>query len=201
VRVTSNRALRVLCGTTDLLLLVTVTLSLALFAGRLTDGEHPGLPTWFGRSVLAVTSGSMAPTLRTGDAVVADLTVDTAEITPGDVIVYVSAVRPDMMITHRVTAVDADGDGDRVFTTSGDATSMVDTAMVSEHQVVGRMTARLPFAGVALAATTDAVVPIAFTAAALLAHLALQTSRSTTDHINGTRRRPGAPLHQKDHDT
>jgi hypothetical protein len=78
---------------------------------------------------------------------------------------------------------------------------MVDTAMVSEHQVVGRMTARLPFAGVALAATTDAVVPIAFTAAALLAHLALQTSRSTTDHINGTRRRPGAPLHQKDHDT
>jgi signal peptidase I len=201
MRVARHRALRVLCATTDVLLLVTVVLSLTLLTGRIAGGEHPGLPTWFGRSVLAVTSGSMTPTLRTGDALVADLTVPAEEIRAGDVIVYTSPVRSDMVITHRVVAVDDHPGGELVFTTSGDGTSAVDTARVVEDQILGRMSVRLPFAGVALAATTNAVVPIAFTTAALLARTALLTSRSATHHIHGIRRRPGVSLHEKDNDT
>jgi signal peptidase I len=201
MRVTGNRGLRLLSSTTDLLLVATLVVALALLSGRVTGSERPGLPTWFGRSVLAVTSGSMSPTLGVGDAVVADVTIEPDEITTGDVVVYTSPVLPDMLITHRVVDTGIAADGRRVFTTSGDATSATDTATVTEEQLIGRMSTRLPFAGLAMAAATNVVVPVAFTVASVLARTALWTSRSTRSHTIGIRRRPGVSLDQKDNDT
>lgn len=198
---TSRRALRLLSSTTDLLLVATLVLTLVLLSGRIAESEHPGLPTWFGRSVLAVTSGSMSPTLGVGDAVVADVSVEPDDVTIGDVVVYTSPVRRDMVITHRVVDTRITDDGRRVFTTSGDATSASDTAIVTEDRLIGRMSTRLPFVGLAMAGAANPVVPIAFTLAAVLARTALWTSSSTRPLTIGIRRRPGVSLHRKDHDT
>lgn len=189
-----RRALRTLCVATDGLLGATALVLIVMFLGTIAAPDRVPAPTLFGRSVLTITSASMRPTLDVGDAILADITVDAHDIEPGDVVVYRSDVRPDLLITHRVIGASTRLDGSRSLVTAGDAVENGRSDVVTDDRLVGRLTTRLPNAGIALAAADNALVPALFTLAALLAHGARLISCSTDHHTNGIRRHPGASL-------
>lgn len=179
------RILRSLCVCTDALLGATALVLVAMFIGTIAAPDRVPAPTLFGRSVLTITSASMSPTLDVGDAILADVTVDADDIEPGDVVVYRSEVRPDLLITHRVIGASTGLDGSRSFVTAGDAVANARSDVVDDARLVGRLTTRLPNAGIALAAADNVLVPALFTLAALLAHGARLLSCSTHPHHIG----------------
>jgi signal peptidase I len=95
-----------------------------------------------GFRLAAVTSGSMAPAIRTGDAVV----IRTGG-TPstGDVVTFRSGAAG-RLVSHRVVAVTTVG-GERALTTRGDANDSTDPSPVGRGQVYGTVVARVPAFG------------------------------------------------------
>ena len=115
---------------------VWVTLFLTAFA------VAPSIvPGW--RSVV-ITSGSMTPSIRTGDVVVA---VPTAgqELGPGTVIVIDDPAQSGLT-THRIIAVNPDGS----YRTQGDANSTADSTPVEPEHVVAMGRWLVPYAGLPL---------------------------------------------------
>ena len=92
------------------------------------------------RSALVVVSGSMAPSLHTGDLVVVEPDRPDA-YRPGDVITFREAARG--RITHRVVARTPSGD----YVTRGDANRVADTDPVPPTAVEGRVRWVVPQAG------------------------------------------------------
>lgn len=93
----------------------------------------------FTPSVIA--SGSMTPTLNTGDIVII-ISVPSQTIKIGDIIQYYTA---DMMVIHRVIDTYRAG-GTRWFITKGDANSEPDDP-VSQNQVIGKSVFTIPQLG------------------------------------------------------
>lgn len=91
-----------------------------------------------GRSVFRVATGSMEPTIQTGALLMARR-ADINEIGEGDIICYISddSSTMGMVITHRVTAVRADSEGNVLLETKGDANLAVDAGYVTERQLIG----------------------------------------------------------------
>ena len=103
-------------------------------------------PSLFGYRPLVVTSGSMEPTLKTGDAIVLKRT-DPAELKVNDIVTYKPpGSKSDRLITHRVVSVSEAG-GQYLFETKGDNNPKVDSWTVTSDGVVGTMAYRVPFAG------------------------------------------------------
>lgn len=98
----------------DAVLLVAVLAALALAAG----------PRLFHYRVFDVLSGSMAPTVPIGAAVI-DGEVPAAQLRVGDVITFQEPTRPGVYITHRIAAIDLNGAAVQV-STKGDANSARD---------------------------------------------------------------------------
>jgi signal peptidase len=100
-----------------------------------------------GHAVLIISSGSMAPTVPVGAAVVLD-SAHLSEVQVGDVV----TMRLDngAIFTHRVTRLVS---LQRVpyVETKGDANSSVDPALTPLDHVVGRVMLTLPLAGVLMA--------------------------------------------------
>lgn len=114
-------------------------------------GALAALPALDAR-LLVVTSGSMAPTIATGDAVVA---VDTApeEIGAGEVIAFHGYGR-ERLTTHRVISRH-EVDGRLHFRTQGDANATPDANLAPAEGVAGRVVLTLPGAGRPLLALTS----------------------------------------------
>ncbi len=114
-------------------------------------GALAALPA-FDAHLLVVTSGSMAPTIATGDAVVA---VDTPPeaIAAGDVIAFHGYGR-ERLTTHRVISRH-DVDGRLHFRTQGDANATPDADLAPAESVAGRVVLTLPAAGRPLLALTS----------------------------------------------
>ncbi len=93
----------------DAVLVVAVVLAVALAVG----------PRVFHYRVFDVLSGSMAPAIPTGSAVV-DEELAAGRLAVGDVITFPEPGRPGVYITHRVVAIDANGAAIQVAT-KGDA--------------------------------------------------------------------------------
>jgi signal peptidase I len=106
-----------------------------------------------GRQSLTVMSGSMEPTIRTGDVVV------TKPIAPmdtrvGDVVTYKEPHGAGRLITHRVKAMHAAGE--KVgFTTQGDANDTSERWQVAATGQIARVTHRVPRLGYALSFMRD----------------------------------------------
>ena len=96
----------------------------------------------FGKSILQVVTGSMEPSLHTGDIIVIER-VETADLQEGDIISYYSKQEDilGMLVTHRIKAVNADGS----FVTMGDANPVPDALDVQPEQIVGRYTGKARF--------------------------------------------------------
>ncbi len=102
------------------------------------------VPTLLGYESFIVTSGSMGKAVPTGSVAVTRM-VDMRSVRKGDVVSFQtgSASR----ITHRVIAVDEE-EGQRIFTTKGDANSFVDPEPVRlSSGRISRVEWSVPFAG------------------------------------------------------
>jgi signal peptidase len=137
-----------------LVLVIAGTIVLAIAQRR----SPLAVPVVFHRQFLTLLSGSMTPTLRTGDLVV-DQPVEGAQaehLRIGDIVTYqlpgrLYDGRP-MLITHRIVGIitvtnKTTGQQGRLYVTKGDANNATDPQPVAPSQIVGLYRWRIPYAG------------------------------------------------------
>ncbi len=116
-----------------------------------------------GYTSASITSGSMMPTLRVGDVVIA-VDHDGTQIAPDTIVVYEEPRRGDL-VTHRVVSVNPDGS----YTTKGDVNGVNDPAPIPAANIRGKTQWIVPFVGLprvwaAQQQWTKLILTIAFTA-------------------------------------
>ena len=99
----------------------------------------------FGLKTMIVTSGSMEPSIRTGDALLVRSLSSGSSITVGDVITYRSD-HNEAMITHRVKAVE-EIQGETYYQTQGDANATPDPGLTAAQSVYGKTVVTVPKLG------------------------------------------------------
>jgi signal peptidase len=156
---------------------------LSIFLAVMTNRSHNDTAEVFGHSMFIVESGSMAPAIGVGDAVLVK-PLDTAQratLAVGDIVTFHAADNPDMHITHRVTGVSATAEG-VFYRTKGDANPDVDPFQVASEQVFGRVEHRLPMAGYVLHLVQQPRFIVTVLAALLLSHLSVLIWRHAKSH-------------------
>lgn len=141
----SNRVLTAvgvaLCVILGFLLVCNLTI---IIKGALFPEKPPSV---LGLTPMVVLSGSMSGEaedhIEVGDLVFVGR-ADPEELEVGDVIAYMNG---GATVTHRITAIDTNTDGDLLFTTKGDANNAEDTTPVTEEQLVGIYRWRIPKVG------------------------------------------------------
>lgn len=103
------------------------------------------LPALFGFQGFAVLSGSMEPTIGTGDVVVVRK-VPPLQAKVGDVVTFRSPDDQTKIITHRVQSMQAAGDTVG-FVTKGDANTGTERWSVPADGTIGRVAYRIPKLG------------------------------------------------------
>lgn len=96
----------------------------------------------FGRSLLTVVTGSMEPSLHTGDYIyVKKVPADELEV--GDVITFRSEEGDvsGKLVTHRIIEITPEGD----FVTKGDANTIADSKRIRQDQIIGKYTGKAKF--------------------------------------------------------
>lgn len=122
-----------------------ILVNAALIAGSFLHPDE--LPGVFGVKPAVVLSGSMEPTIQTGD-LIAVTDCDPTALHEGDVVCYLSSGKA---ITHRIASVTTGEDGQLRYVTQGDANNAVDRLPVTVDQVQGVWSGmRLPGAGNAI---------------------------------------------------
>lgn len=107
------------------------------------------IPLAFNARPLTVMSGSMEPTINTGDVVVA------REIAPldanvGDIVSFLDPKRHGLLVTHRVRSIERTGDK-VVFVTKGDANNASERWRIGTDDRISRTMYRIPAIGRVLA--------------------------------------------------
>ena len=118
--------------------IILINLSI-IISTYLHPNEIPGI---FGIKPVAVLSGSMEDTFMTGDLILVKNS-NTENLKEGDVICYLLS---EQAVTHRITKIQHDENGNKVFVTKGDANNTEDNEVVREGQVQGIWTG-IRFAG------------------------------------------------------
>lgn len=96
----------------------------------------------FGRSLLTVVTGSMEPSLHTGDYIyVKKVPADELEV--GDIIAFRSEESDvsGKLVTHRIIEITPEGD----FITKGDANTIADSKRIRQDQIIGKYTGKAKF--------------------------------------------------------
>lgn len=96
-----------------------------------------------GYQTMVVTSGSMAPAIRTGGVVIVHQ-VDSYKVS--DVITFYERGKEELPTTHRIVADQVIG-GHVNYTTKGDANQDVDQGRISESQIIGKVVFTVPALG------------------------------------------------------
>jgi signal peptidase I len=109
------------------------------------------LPLAFGARPLVVLSGSMEPTLATGDVVVVKR-VGPQDARTGDVVTYRNP--EGSLVTHRVRSVRRSGEGFELVT-KGDANNASERWTMAADGELSRALYRVPLAGRVLARTSS----------------------------------------------
>lgn len=119
---------------------------LALSSHETAPGEYEV----FGHPVMSVLSGSMSPTIRTGDLVVDDAVSPTQarRLRVGQIISFRAGSK---VFTHRIHAIEH-VHGQVAYQTKGDANNAPDRPLVTPAAVVGVFSARVPDGGYVLTA-------------------------------------------------
>lgn len=131
-------ARRVLTG-----LQVTAALALLALVVLLLAGTAPSV---LGFESFVVYSGSMEPAIKTGDIAVVG-PVKAGELKVGDVITFRTPSNPEVVVTHRLVALETDPGGHLMFQTKGDANDVVDQVQVEGSALLGRVVYSLPRLG------------------------------------------------------
>ncbi len=100
----------------------------------LTSGD--GVPTLFGYTVFRAQTDSMYPEFSSGAYLVGDPDFDPADLRPGDIITYWTAIGGERVLnTHRIVNV-YDGGDYLIFETRGDNNTASDPLTVHEREIV-----------------------------------------------------------------
>jgi signal peptidase len=130
------------------------------------------VPLAFDARPLVVLSGSMEPTLGTGDLTVVQR-VPPLEVRPGDIVTFRDPANQERLVTHRVRAMRLRGD--RVaFTTRGDANNVSERWAVSTNGEISRVVYRIPELGRLLVLARTNSLPMLLFGFALAALLGLE---------------------------
>ena len=103
-----------------------------------------------GYSVMTVVSPSMEPEYKIGDIVIIKKT-NASELAKGDVITF-SSLDPDLQggaVTHRINNI-IEEKGRIKFETKGDANKIVDSDLVTEDRIYGKVQFKIPSLGKAV---------------------------------------------------
>jgi signal peptidase len=126
----------------------------------------PWLTVLAGYRPMVVQSGSMAPAVNTGDAIVSQV-VHPSAVSVGDVVTFVDTLRDERLVTHRVVEVRQEA-GQYSFVTKGDRNSGVERWDMAESGTLGRLSLRVPKLGFVVAAGSSPGWRALFGAAALV---------------------------------
>ena len=134
-----------------------------------------------GGKALVVRSGSMTPTIETGD-VAMTRTVRAEDVEVGDIITFNDPSRDRMLVTHRAIKIQPKGSR-LAFVTKGDANNGVEKWLIDSDGTVGRFQFRVPRAGYVLAMATEPPVRFGLIMGAglLVAFVALRRIWSSTE--------------------
>lgn len=102
------------------------------------------VPRLAGATPYTVLTGSMAPAYPAGTLVVVR---PSDSIALGDVVTYQLRSGEPEVVTHRVVGVGTSVDGERRYTTKGDANPVADPDLVRDVQVRGEVWYRVPYLG------------------------------------------------------
>ena len=121
---------------------VTVSLiaAVVLCVVIITQILSVGYVSFFGKSLFRVATGSMEPTIPVGSILVSSR-VETEELKKGDIICFRSkeAGMLGQVITHRITDILEDAEGNLCFETRGDANMVTDGYYVTEENLIGEV--------------------------------------------------------------
>ena len=114
--------------------------------GVTTNGRQP---SFFGRQVFVVTSGSMAPEIETGDVIFTKSITTTTQnqLRIGDVVTFRAPSNETLLVTHRIAEISFDNTGSQVLVTKGDANQSDDLTSIPVSNVVGVYESRIPRIG------------------------------------------------------
>lgn len=165
--------------------IVVVIFSGFAFATQVSGVNESGV---FNRNVLIVESGSMSPSVKTGDVVVVRNVSQQqrASLQTGDVVTFKAANNQTKLITHRIIAVRHMPSGETFYTTKGDANEVQDSALLTPERVVGEVEFRVPRLGYAITSFDNPEVVLRLIASlALLAFAAFmfRISRHVGDEV------------------
>jgi signal peptidase len=104
-----------------------------------------GIPNLFHAKSLTVMSGSMQPTIQTGDVVVAR-EIPAIDARVGDIVTFRDPLEHDKLITHRIREIHFVDDMVSVVT-KGDANSNVEHWAVPKDGTIGRVAFHVPRLG------------------------------------------------------
>lgn len=126
-----------------ILAVFTVSLIYVLIA-RYSDN----MPSIFGYSLLRISSESMEPELNSGDIVLLKIT-EPEKLQKGDVITYkgTKGYVKDTTVTHQIVSEPYEKDGTYYFTTRGIRNGSLDDPEISETQILGKVTLKIPLVG------------------------------------------------------
>jgi signal peptidase len=125
----------------------TLAVVLALASHFGAEGKY----TVFGHPVLIVVSGSMSPTIRTGDLIYDDRVSagEAAHLRAGQIITFHPTPGSSETFTHRIRAV-VRVHGQVEYQTRGDANPTPDVSPVPASQVIGVYQGKVPYGGYVL---------------------------------------------------
>src|SRR5262249_3666247 len=139
-----------------IVVMVAATVVVVAVATRLASTQEY---TAFGHPVLVVLSGSMSPTIDTGDLIL-DSPVHGAQATklrPGQIVTFYERPGSTAVVTHRIVEV-VHQNGKLLYRTKGDANAAPDATLREPSTVIGTYTARVPRGGTFLSNLHDPLV-------------------------------------------
>ncbi|MFC5604734.1 signal peptidase I SipW [Sporosarcina koreensis] len=124
-----------------ILMVLLITVATVVVITKASGGE----PQLFGYQIKTVLSGSMEPGIQTGSIIAVKLAEDKTKYKSGDVITF--RENEEMLITHRITDVIANGDS-VLYRTKGDNNNAEDMNPVLSDNVVAVYTGfTVPYVG------------------------------------------------------
>jgi signal peptidase I len=142
------------------------------------------LPLAFGMHTYSVQSGSMTPTIRTGDLVISQ-TIHPEQAQIGDIVMFKDPGGTGELISHRVRAIHLRGDR-AYFITRGDANSGFEHWNVPESGTVGQVVYRLPKLGYVIGGVSSPAGKLLFVALPAVLLLVLGLIRIWTPERSDT---------------
>lgn len=107
----------------------------ATFAYVILSSTKDQVVNIFGKSILHIVTGSMEPTILTGDYIIIDRK-DITNLQIGDIISFYSEEEntKGLIVTHRIIDINENGE----YVTKGDANNVTDVKNVRKSQIIGK---------------------------------------------------------------